>query len=33
VLDALQGQPAWVVTVTLPVPPEAAKDWLAGDIV
>jgi len=30
--DALQEHPAWVVTVTLPDPPEEPKDWLAGVI-
>jgi hypothetical protein len=32
-LDALHWHPAWVVTATLPDPPEALKDWLAGAIV
>lgn len=32
-LDAVQGQPAGAVPVMLPVPPEAGKVLLVGDIV
>src|SRR4051794_30645245 len=31
-LDAVHAQPALVVTVTVPDPPAAAKDWLAGEM-
>ena len=31
-LVAVQAQPAVVVTVDEPVPPEAAADWLVGEI-
>jgi hypothetical protein len=32
-LDAVQLQPLDVVTVTVPLPPPAAKLWLVGEIV
>lgn len=32
-LVAVQLQPAPAVTITVPMPPEAARDWLAGEIV
>jgi hypothetical protein len=32
-LDAVQLQPADVVTVTVPLPPAAANAWLVGEIV
>ncbi len=31
-LTAVQPQPLWVVTLTLPVPPEAVNDWLEGEM-
>jgi len=31
-LVAVHAQPAGAVTPTLPLPPEAAKTWLAGEI-
>ena len=31
-VDALHAQPAWAVTVTLPVAPEEPTDRLAGEI-
>ena len=31
-LEALQGQPAEVVTLTVPVPPPEPRDWLAGEM-
>ncbi len=30
--DAVQLQPALVETITVPVPPDALKDWFAGQI-
>jgi hypothetical protein len=32
-LVAVQLQPAPAVTITVPLPPEAARDWLPGEIV
>ena len=32
-LDAVQAQPAGAVTVTVPVPPAAANDWLVAEMV
>ena len=31
-LDAVQAQPDPLVTLKLPLPPAAAKSWLAGEI-
>ena len=31
-LEALQGQPVEVVTLTVPVPPPEPRDWLAGEM-